>query len=68
MAGGGLVPAKEPLRHECDAMARAPQWAWKLFRRLAKLERGHAYTLTIVMLDGDPVWTLQTVGKVENER
>ena len=67
-AGGGLVPQDESLRHECDAMARAPGWAWKLFRRLSKLERGHAYTLTIVMLDGDPVWILQAAGKLENEQ
>ena len=43
-----------------------PAWVWKLIRRLAKLERGHVYTLTLVYLEGDPVWTVQAAGKVEN--
>ena len=64
-AGNGLVRSEEPLRYECPDV---PAWAWKLIRRLAKLEQGHAYALTIVMTDSEPVWTVQSVGKLENGR
>ncbi len=59
--GSGLVDPRdnEPL---------IPAWAWKFFCRLAKLERGHAYTLTVVMTGDEPVWTVQPLGKLENER
>lgn len=58
----------EQAREKIETAGIVPGWAWKLIRRLAKLERGHAYTLTIVMLDGDPVWTVQASGKLENEQ
>lgn len=64
----GAAVRAEPLCEANDMTHIVPVWAWKLIRRLAKLERGHAYTLTIVMLDGDPVWILQAAGKLENEQ
>lgn len=45
-----------------------PAWAWKLIQRLAKLERGQVYTLTVVLIDEEPVWGVQAVARLENER
>ena len=44
-----------------------PAWVWKFIRRLEKLEPGQAYTVTLIMTqDGEPIWTVQPAGKVEN--
>ncbi len=48
----------------CDV----PRWALRLLYRLAQLQRGQAYTLTVVMVGDEPVWTVQQMGKVENGR
>ena len=45
-----------------------PRWAWKLLLRLGQLKRGKVYRLTLFVLDGEPVWTLEEQGKLENER
>lgn len=48
----------------CDV----PRWALRLLYRLAQLQRGQAYTVTVVMAGDEPVWTVQQMGKVENGR
>jgi hypothetical protein len=45
-----------------------PRWAWKLIARLAKLERGQVYRLTLVMDGTEPTWALEPVGRLENWR
>ncbi len=45
-----------------------PRWAWKLLMRLGQLKRGEVYRLTLVIADGDPAWTVESVGKLENWR
>lgn len=49
-----------------DASASVPKWALKLARRIAKLERGKAYTITVMMVGSTPVWTVQATGEIEN--
>lgn len=52
-----------------DAQALdVPRWALRLVYRLGMLRRGEAYTLTIVMTETEPVWTVQPLGKLENSR
>ena len=53
------VPCGQP---PCDV----PRWALRLLYRLAQLQRGQAYTLTLLMVGDEPVWTVQQMGKVEN--
>lgn len=60
--------AVEPLRTEQDIVEFAPAWVRKLVNRLAKLERGQVYTLTVVLIDDEPVWGLQAVARLENDR
>lgn len=43
-----------------------PAWALRLIYRLAQLERGKAYNVTVMMVSDTPVWTVQSIGKVEN--
>lgn len=43
-----------------------PAWALHLIYRLAQLERGKAYNVTVMMVSDAPVWTVQAIGKVEN--
>jgi hypothetical protein len=45
-----------------------PRWAMRLLYRLAQLQRGQAYTLTLIMVGDEPVWTVEHMGKVENGR
>lgn len=54
------------LREAADVASVWPKWFVRLALRLAQLERGQVYTLTIVMLGDEPVWTVQTVGKLES--
>lgn len=61
-----MAACVEPLRTEQDALQCAPSWAWKLLRRVAALERGNVYTLTVVMLEDTPVWSVQASAKLEN--
>jgi hypothetical protein len=49
-----------------DASASVPKWALKLARRIAKLEPGKAYAITVMMVGSTPVWTVQTTGEIEN--
>jgi len=49
-----------------DAAASVPRWALKLARRIAKLERGKVYTVTVMMVGSTPVWTVQATGEVES--
>ena len=58
----------EPLRTEQDMAAVLPRWFIRLARRIGKLERGHAYQITVVMVDDEPVWTIARLGDVENDR
>jgi hypothetical protein len=58
----------EALRTEADTVQAWPRWFVKLALRLAQLERGKAYTLTVLMVGDEPVWTVQAIGKLENER
>ena len=50
---------------QVDTLA-LPAWALRLIYRLAQLERGKAYSVTVVMTGDAPVWTVQSIGKVEN--
>lgn len=43
-----------------------PRWALRLLYRLAQLQNGQAYTVTIIMAGSEPVWAVQPIGKVEN--
>jgi hypothetical protein len=43
-----------------------PAWALRLIYRLAQLEKGKAYNVTVMMVSDTPVWTVQSIGKVEN--
>lgn len=45
-----------------------PRWVWRLIYRLGKLERGKAYRLTVIMLDGEPLWTIDGASNLENMR
>lgn len=47
-----------------------PKWARRLIYRLAQLERGKAYDVTVVMPsgEGDPVWVVRGVNPVENAK
>ena len=38
----------------------------RLIYRLAQPERGRAYNVTVLMVGDEPVWTVQSIGKVEN--
>lgn len=60
----------EPLRTEQDIAQCAPVWAWKFVRRLATLERGRAYDVTVIVPDdeAEPVWIVRAGGKLENGR
>lgn len=50
---------------QVDTLA-LPAWALRLIYRLAQLERGKAYNVTVLMTGDAPVWTVQSIGKVEN--
>ena len=55
--------------HMAEVEAQSvPRWAWKLLMRLGTLRRGEVYRLTLVIADGDPAWTVESVGKLENWR
>ncbi len=60
------VHNQEGVRH--DAGSILPRWGLRLIYRLAQLERGRAYNVTVMMVGDEPVWTVQSIGKVENER
>ena len=64
-AGNGLVRQEEPLRYECPDV---PRWALRLIYRLAQMQQGQAYTVTVIMAGNEPVWMMQPLGKVENGR
>ena len=51
-----------------EVTANLPAWAWKFIARIAKLEHGQAYTVTVFMTDGEPVWTVQPIAKLENTK
>ena len=53
---------------EVEQAESVPRWAWKLLMRLGQLKRGEVYRLTLVIADGDPAWTVESVGKLENWR
>jgi hypothetical protein len=63
----GATVAGEVLRTEQDVTQAWPRWFVRLARRIGKFEQGHAYTLTVVMSGSEPVWTVQSLGKVEND-
>ena len=46
--------------------ATLPAWAIRLAYRVAQLERGRAYNVTVIMANREPSWTVQPMGKVEN--
>lgn len=46
-----------------------PKRLRNLVNRLARLDEGQAYTLTLFFPQGgEPIWTIQPLGKVENDR
>jgi hypothetical protein len=64
----GAVQATKQVEQPCGQppLCDVPRWALRLIYRLAQLQRGQAYTLTVVMVGEEPVWTVQAMGKVEN--
>ena len=48
--------------------ASVPRWALKLLMRLGTLRKGEVYRLTVVMQGDEPVWTVESVGRLENWR
>lgn len=52
-----------------EITALLPSWAWKFIARISKLEPGEVYTVTLFLSPGgEPVWTVQPIGKLENVR
>lgn len=51
----------EPTQH-----IEVPRWLWKLIYRLAKLERGQVYRLTLIMGGDEPAWAVEPVARLEN--
>lgn len=64
-AGAGLAKQPDEISRECSGV---PRWAIRLIHRLGMLQRGHAYTLTVIMVGDEPVWVLHPLGALENER
>lgn len=64
MDGQGRQAARDDER-KIDA-ATLPAWAIRLAYRVAQLERGRAYNVTVIMANREPSWTVQPIGKVEN--
>ena len=65
----GAMETLQATSHEngkCDASSILPRWGLRLIYRLAQLERGRAYNVTVLMVGDEPVWTVQSIGKVEN--
>lgn len=62
--------AAEPLREAADVARVWPAWYIKLAMRLAQLQRGQAYDVTLIVPvgDGEPVWIVRDGTKVENSR
>lgn len=46
--------------------ATLPAWAIRLAYRVAQLEHGRAYNVTVIKANQEPSWTVQPMGKVEN--
>lgn len=67
MAAGGQV-LTDVMQCGQPPACDVPRWALRLLYRLAQLQRGQAYTVTVVMAGDEPVWTVQQMGKVENGR
>lgn len=64
--GAGLGPVTMVVDMDIMQAESMPRWAWKLLMRLAKLERGQVYRLTVVMDGDEPVWAVEPVGRLEN--
>ena len=43
-----------------------PRWVWKLIRRLAQMEKGKLYRLTLINSGDEPAWVLEAVANLEN--
>jgi len=39
---------------------------WKLIRRLAQMEKGKLYRLTLINSGDEPAWVLEAVANLEN--
>lgn len=66
--GGDVAAVAKTEAVSCGqpALCDVPRWALRLLYRLAQLQRGQAYTVTVIMTGNEPVWTVQAMGKVEN--
>ena len=65
----GAMETLQVTSHEngkCDTSSILPRWGLRLIYRLAQLERGRAYNVTVLMVGDEPVWTVQSIGKLEN--
>ncbi len=60
---GGAVTAQD---FRETGVAMLPAWAIRLAYRIAQLERGRAYNVVVVMVNNEPTWTVQPIGKLEN--
>lgn len=57
------------MRHESDVAANVPAWFTRLALRIAQLEGGRVYNLTVIVpVKGEPSWTVTGGGKLENQR
>ena len=57
------------LAAEHDIERQFPKWFVRLALRLAQLESGRVYSLLLIVpKDGEPTWSVQGDGKLENQR
>lgn len=65
-----MAAAAEPLREAADVARVWPNWYIKLAMRLAQLQQGHAYDVTVIIPagGGEPVWIVRGGAKVENDK
>jgi hypothetical protein len=63
------MAAGVPERNEIEVQALdVPKWAMRLIYRLGMLRKGEGYLLTVLMTSDEPVWSIQPLGKLENDR
>ncbi len=57
------------MRHEGDVAVNTPVWFTRLALRIAQLEAGRVYNLTLIVpAKGEPTWSVTGGGKLENQR
>jgi hypothetical protein len=62
-----VAAIQEPMRSVADFPTYTPAWVLSFIRRLAKLERGRAHEITLILPENgaDPYWVIKGSAKVE---